>query len=201
MDRLKYVPVASTFEDMCTVRAKLAWAAHTPPDISFSVSQLAQTTVSKFDKYCLVLANKIIKHLKSDPELALRYPKLDKSTLRILAYTDASFHDNEDLSSQLGYVILLSDATCAVFILSFRSFKSRRVARSSMDAETIAFSDTFDASFSIKYDLESIVGNPIPLLILTDSRPLFDILMCEKYTTEKRLMIDISAARECFNRR
>ena len=70
-----------------------------------------------------------------------------------------------------------------------------------MAAETMAFADTFDSSFYIKHDLASMVGKPIPLLILTDSRPLFDILMCEKYTTEKRLMIDISAARECFNRR
>jgi hypothetical protein len=57
----------------------------------------------------------------------------------------------------------------------------------------VAFADTFDASFAIKHDLESILGRFIPLLILSDSSPHFDVLVCAKYTAEKRLMIDISA--------
>jgi hypothetical protein len=171
------------------------------PDARPAVSQLAQTTIETFDRSSLVLANKIIKYLKSNVDLFLRYPKLDKSTLRLLAYSDASLHNNADLSSQLGYVILLSDATGLCCILSFRSFNSRRVARSSMAAETMAFADTFDAAFAIKHDLESMIGKFVPLLILTDSRPLFDVLICAKFTTEKRLMIDISAAREGFTRR
>jgi transposase InsO family protein len=201
IERLNFVPADCTFENICTIRAKLAWAAHTRPDISFSVSRLAQTIASTFDKTVVALANKVIKHLKSHPELALRYPELDKRTLRLLAYSDASLHNNSDTSSQLGYVILLADATGLCCVLSFRSFKSKRIARSSMAAETMAFADTFDASFAIKHDLESMLGQRIPLLILTDSRPLFDVLVCAKYTTEKRLMIDISAAREGFNRR
>jgi Reverse transcriptase (RNA-dependent DNA polymerase) len=199
--RLTAVSLTSTFNDMCTLRAKLAWTSHTRPDVSFAVSQLAQTTIHTFDRSTLVLANKIIKYLKSNLDIFLRYPKLDKSTLRLLAYSDASLHNNSDLSSQLGYVILLSDGTGLCCILSFRSFKSRRVARSSMAAETMAFANTFDAAFAIKHDLESMIGKFIPLLILTDSRPLFDVLICAKYTTEKRLMIDISAAREGFTRR
>jgi hypothetical protein len=59
-----------------------------------------------------------------------------------------------------------------------------------MAAETMAFVDTFDAAFAIKYDLESMIGKFVPLLILTDSRPLFDVLICAK-----------SAAREGFTRR
>jgi hypothetical protein len=65
----------------------------------------------------------------------------------------------------------------------------------------MAFADTFDATYSIKNDLGSILGRNIPLLILTDSKPLFDVMICNKYTTEKRLTIDLSAAREDFARR
>jgi Reverse transcriptase (RNA-dependent DNA polymerase) len=198
--RLKIVPVSCDFDAFRTVRAKLQWASHSRPDISFAASRLAQVTANSFSAGTITLSNKVIKHLKTHPELALRYPKLDKSTLRILAYSDASLHNNEDLSSQLGYVILLADASNQCCVLSFRSFKSKRIARSSMAAETMAFADAFDAAFALKSDLVSIFGRPIPLLILTDSKPLFDVIVSAKYTTEKRLMIDISAAREGFNR-
>jgi transposase InsO family protein len=198
--RLKLVPSTCDFESFRTVRAKLQWASHTRPDIAFAASRLAQVTSQSFCAETLHLSNKAIKHLKANPELALRYPRLDKSTLRLLAYTDASLHNNGDFTSHLGYVILLADATGNCCVISFRSYKSKRVARSSMAAETMAFADTFDAAFSLKCDLTSILGKPLPLLILTDSKPLFDVLISSKYTTEKRLMIDLSAAREGFNR-
>jgi hypothetical protein len=169
--RLKLVSTTCDFESFRTVRAKLQWASHTRPDISFAASRLAQGTTSSFGPETIKLSNKVIKHLKAHPELALRYPKLDKKTLRILAYSDASLHNNGDSTSQLGYVILLADSTGYCCVLSFRSFKSKRIARSSMAAETMAFADTFDAAFSLTNDLASILGNPLPLLILTDSKP------------------------------
>jgi hypothetical protein len=69
-----------------------------------------------------------------------------------------------------------------------------------MAAETMALADPFDSAFSLKCDLTSILRRPLPLLVLTDSKPLFDVLTNSKYTTEKRLMIELSAAREGFNR-
>jgi hypothetical protein len=146
------------------------------------------------------MSNNVIKHLKTHPELALRHHKLDKSTLRILSYSDASLYNNKDLSSQLGYIILLADASTKCCVFSFRSFKSKRIARSRMAAETMAFADAFDAAFALKSDLVSILGKAIPLLILTDSKQLFDVMVSAKYTTKNCLMIDISAAREGFNR-
>jgi hypothetical protein len=143
VDRLTFVQQRCKFEDIYTVRAKLAWAAHTRPDISYSVSRLAQTTASSFDSHTVVLANKVNKHLKSTPKLALQYPALDKTTLRILAYSDASLHNNVDLTSQLGSISNLADSIGICCIISFRSFKSKRIARSSMAAETMAFADTF----------------------------------------------------------
>jgi hypothetical protein len=44
-------------------------------------------------------------------ERGLKFVKLDTKTLQLLVFTDASFANNKDLSSQIGYVIALSDAT------------------------------------------------------------------------------------------
>ena len=40
----------------------------------------------------------------------LKFVKLDINTLQLLAFTDALFANNKDLSSQIGYVLVLSDA-------------------------------------------------------------------------------------------
>jgi hypothetical protein len=41
----------------------------------------------------------------------LKFVKLDVDTLRLLVFTDASFANNKDLSSQIGYVLVLADAS------------------------------------------------------------------------------------------
>lgn len=40
----------------------------------------------------------------------LTFVNTDMETLRIVAFTDSSFANNKDLSSQIGYVIVLADA-------------------------------------------------------------------------------------------
>jgi hypothetical protein len=42
-------------------------------------------------------------------DVVLRYPKLDKESLRLRVYADASFASNRDETSQLGFVIFLAD--------------------------------------------------------------------------------------------
>jgi hypothetical protein len=126
--RLKPVPAQCDFYDFRIIRAKLQWASHTRPDIYFSASRLAQTIATSFSPETIKLCNKVIKNLKAYRGLTLRYPKLDKSSLRLLAISDASLHNNEDLTSQLGYVILLADSSGTCCENSFRSFKSKRIA-------------------------------------------------------------------------
>ena len=47
--------------------------------------------------------------------------------------------------------------------------------------------------------MERMLGENIPMIMLTDSKQLFDILVRAKRTAERRLMVDISAAREAYN--
>ena len=128
----------------------------------------------------------------------LRFPKLDKDSLSISVYSDASFCNNQDGSSQLGYIILLKDKENKCQPLYWSSHKSRRSSRSVLGSEVMAFADAFDMAFTIKYDMQMIMKQYIPLNMYTDSLSLFDVLTKSTTTTEKRLMIDLRSVRECY---
>ncbi len=64
----------------------------------------------------------------------------------------------------------------------------------------IRFLRGFDNAYIIKHDLERILNSRIPPSMYTDSKQIFDVVTRASYTTEKRLAIDISAAREAYNR-
>ena len=61
-----------------------------------------------------------------------------------------------------------------------------------------AFADAFDHAFTLKYDLESLLKQRIPLSLFTDSRSLFDVIKKSSSTSEKRLMIDITSVRKAY---
>ena len=95
---------------------------------------------------------------------------------------------------------MLADATDACNIIHYTSYKSRRVFRSVLAGELHAFVDAFDYAYLLKRDLELILNTNISVLILSDSKPLFDTLTTATDTTEKRLMIDVSLAREALKK-
>ena len=112
LKKIKPIPKGSDFSAFRSTRAKLFWICQTRPDISCAVATLAQVTELQFeeerDKHTKKL-NSVITHLENFPDFMLRFPKLDKDSLSISVYSDASFCNNQDGSSQLGYIILLKD--------------------------------------------------------------------------------------------
>lgn len=196
VDQLQALPMDSRFKKFSSVRASIAWLAHTRPDLCCGINQLAQVSEAAFDATAIKSLNALISRAKALHELSLSYPKLDKTTLQLRAYADASFATNRDHSSQVGYIILLCDGTGCAHILSFGSRKSRRVVRSAMAGEVYAFTAALDEAFTIRYDLEQLYGQLIPLALYTDSKQLFDVVTRASHPTEKRLMIDVAAARE-----
>ncbi len=59
----------------------------------------------------------------------------------------------------------------------------------------------FDTESIIKSIIERILNVFIPLILLIDSRSLFDCLVKLGTTSEKRLMIDIMCLRQSYERR
>lgn len=132
-----------------------------------------------------------MKRPHSTAYLDLKFPKLDLASLRMLVYSDASHYNRKGNNSQLGYTILLPNKSENFAVLHFSSKKSTRVTRSSMAGDTLAFVDAFDSAFVIKHDLDQMLGVNVPLMMLTGSEQLLQVLTRSRYTTERRLMIDI----------
>ena len=68
-----------------------------------------------------------------------------------------------------------------------------------MAGETLAFMAGYDSAYLLRHDLQNMLCVKIPLIMMTDSKQVFDVLTRVKYTTEKQLMVDIAAAREAYD--
>jgi hypothetical protein len=118
------------------------------PDICARVAKLAQVTKQHFrtdaKKYFRMLQDYFQQFRMYD--MFLNYPALDLDSLYIRGYADASFGNNVDGSSQIGYCILLMD-TFDHFAIKFRSGNCLRVPPPAMAAKTYAFAESFDSAF------------------------------------------------------
>jgi len=142
--KLSRMPEDGSYRDFCSKRMQLAWLAHSRPDVLYEVSQLTQVTQSRFEENrrdVIKATNRVIGFVKENA-VAVRFPKLELSSLRVVGISDASFATNYDSSSQLGYIVLIADAKGRAIPIFFKSYKARRVTRSVMGAELIAFSQT-----------------------------------------------------------
>ena len=126
--------------------------------------------------------------------------KLNKESLQLLVFTDASFANNKDLSSQIGYILVLADSINAN-ILHWSLTKCKRVTRSVLALELYAMAHGFDMGASVKSTIDKVLGIDLPLVLCTDSKSLYECLVKLGTTQEKRLMIDIMCLRQAYERR
>ncbi|KAF2022611.1 hypothetical protein EK21DRAFT_105692 [Setomelanomma holmii] len=143
----------------------------------------------------------------------LRYVTVDLTEAKLMVFVDGSFANNKDLSSQIGFVLTLvneSTDTNNTFtirgnVIHYSSTKCKRVTRSVLASEIYGMVNGFDIGIAIATTLRMIterLGLPeIPLVICTDSYSLYECLVKLGTTKEKRLMIDIMALRQSYERR
>lgn len=130
------LPVESTFREFRSRRQKLQWLVHTRPDITCAVNKATHVTEEAFATRHVENLNKAIKHVYDYPSGGLLQRRLHLVSVHLRVYSDASFAYNEDLSTQLGLLVLLCDEMNCCNVLHYSSHKSRRVVRSVMGGET-----------------------------------------------------------------
>ena len=171
------------------------------PEAAFDLSFAAQVVNPKENDAKAL--NRRLQWQLENYSRGLSFVKLDVNSLRLIVFTDSSFANNNDLSSQIGFVILLADKDNRANILHWSSVKCKRITRSVLASELYAMAHGFDTGSAIKGTIERILkrGVPLPLIVCTDSRSLYDCLVKLGTTHEKRLMIDLMCLRQSYERR
>jgi hypothetical protein len=149
-----------------------------------------------------------IKHM----ERGIRYIALDLATVKLFVFVDGSFANNKDFSSQIGYEIIVANEITGdeVFeikgnLIHYSSTKSKRVTRSVLASEIYGMVGGVDMAIAINTTIKMIMDQlgftSIPIIVCTDSYSLYECLVKLGTTKEKRLMIDIMAIRQSYERR
>uniref|UniRef100_A0A8H7N2W5 Uncharacterized protein n=1 Tax=Bionectria ochroleuca TaxID=29856 RepID=A0A8H7N2W5_BIOOC len=145
----------------------------------------------------------------------LNFIPLNLHNLKLYIFTDGSLANNRDMSSQIGFIIVLGteikvEGQEPAFklvgnILHWSSTKCKRVTRSSLASEVYGMVAGFDVGVTIASTLRMVTSKlslpEIPLVICTDSLSLYECLVKLGTTAEKRLMIDVMALRQSYERR
>ncbi|KAA8492079.1 Copia protein [Porphyridium purpureum] len=188
----------NSYKELQTIRGKWAWlSALTSPLTTYITGQLMQVTESTFDRdktnHLISMARNVV-----GLDTKLLVPNLS-TKLALRVYSDAAFGNNEDLSSQVGYCVILCDNNGTGVPLLWTSKKTRRIVRSVLGAEVLALSDALDAGLYVKALLHSL-KQQVELHLFTDSKCIFDSVTTSRVTTEKRLALDLAVIREAFQR-
>jgi hypothetical protein len=157
--------------------------------------------------------NRRIRWQIKNVDRGLRNIALDPTRANMYIFVDGSFANNKDLSSQIGYVSILGEEQEPepnVFavrgnLYHWSSTKSKRVTRNVLASEIYGMVSGVDMAIAVKATLDTILARlnlpMIPIVVCTDSFSLYECLVKLGTTKEKRLMIDIMALRQSYERR
>ena len=199
----------------------LQWlATNSRLDMAAPVS-IAQGNHSKPQVKHLQESNKLIRtaYSTSDTPLYIQAIPLDK--LVMAQFHDAGQGSRPDGSSQGGYVTvaaergLLTGSEQLCSILDWKSFKLKRVARSSLSAEVQAFAEALDAleflklmlaealsakPLNLRKDADKHIAEICPSVLVTDCKSLYDAVERSQSTglnlAERRTSIEVLSCRE-----
>jgi hypothetical protein len=217
--KLKLIDQTATLDELQNQyreqRARGAYIATIcQPEALFDLSIAAQHQEPSYED--VKALNKRIKWQIENLTRGIKYIELDLNRTKLFVFVDGSFANNKDFSSQIGYeIILANETTNASYeensfnlrgnLIHYSSTKSKRVTRSVLASEIYGMVGGIDMAIAINTTIKIItdqLGFPsTPIIVCTDSYSLYECLVKLGTTKEKRLMIDIMAIRQSYERR
>ena len=174
-------------------------AIMTQSKISFDFSFVAQAI--NFKEENVKQLNKRLQWQMENLDRDLRFVQLNTFSFRLFIFRDTSFANNENLFSQIEFVIVLVDKFNKINLIHWLFIKYKRVTRSVLASELYAMAHEFDFEAVIKSTIDLILNTFIFMIICIDSKSLYDCLMKLKNTQKKRFMIDVMCLRQSYKRR
>lgn len=199
--RLKPIPedATTTMSMFRSIRGSILYIAQcTRIDVSYRAALLSQVTEKNLDISQMKEANSIVEYLQQTANVALRFDKLDRKSIRLCVYVDASPATSHATAPHLGVLIALCDHTGRCHLIHWSSTKCHRSTQSMIGAELYAFSLGFDYGFSFRQLLRNSAYPKIDLYMFTDNKSLFSTITKAKRTRELRLMTDIAELRRAY---
>ena len=134
------------------------------------------------------LLNKRLKWQIENKKKGIRFIPIKLKAAKLFVFVDGSFANNKDLSSQIGFVIVLANETHCEGefkikgnILHWSSVKCQRVTRSVLASELYAMVQGVDVAFALHTTLRLITHQlgfeDIPTIICTDSFSLYECMV------------------------
>ncbi|XP_044715265.1 uncharacterized protein HRG_11242 [Hirsutella rhossiliensis] len=129
------------------------------------VEQRAHPTAEDFQAL-----NKRIQWQIDNPQRGLRFVPIGLEAAKVFVFTDGSFANNKDLSSQIGFVIIIATET--------NSTKCKRVTRSVLASEIYGLASGFDLAYVVAGTINQItsrLGLPQIPLVAYEQREITNI--------------------------
>ena len=141
--KLRNLRAPTSQKDLVRVRALVQYnASCIRPDLCAG-AQLLSTGVSNPNADAYRRIEKLVCRCQNTSQVGLKFVNLDKESLRLQLFTDASFANANKRKSQLGLVVVLSDKHGRGNIIHYGSTTCKRLARSVMaaDLHALVFTD------------------------------------------------------------
>ena len=183
----------NSLKRMC---GKLLWVANnTRPDVCYEVSRLcnagSNATVNEIRRM-----NKLISNMKQE-KVVVKFPYLGcPEKWCLVVFSDSSFGNLPDGSSQGGYVVLLVNADGSSAPLSWQSKKLHRVTKSTLASETLAVIEAVDAAVLLRLQIQEIYGVIPDIFVYTDSKSLYQTVHTSHVLQDKSVRISVSYLRQ-----
>lgn len=134
LNKFEDLPTEASISAFRSMSMRLAWRANTRSDCLFEISQLSQVTVERFyiERTATIRRPRKITKFTVDNHTSLNILKLEKESLNVIGFSDASFSSNYDLSIQICHVAFIADNKNATVPINFKFYKFRRVISSTI---------------------------------------------------------------------
>jgi hypothetical protein len=141
----------------------------------------------------------------------LDYISIELNIIKLYVIVDASFANNPDLSSQMGYVIVLENERATEEFFEFTGniiywffVKCKRITRSVLASKVYAMAEGVNIAVAIGITINRIIAKlgalSVSIVVYTNFLFFYKCLVKLGTIKEKRLIINIMAIRQAYER-